>query len=122
MLGQVKPQTVSKDEIEKSGLEICKPAALEQYEKDGRVASNCLERVSLVYTPVLCSVSLTSVPLTSASSAWMTTTPRMIFGYSAASMHSIRFASTNGCRRVRIIALPVGPKYVELSVSQCLMY
>ena len=53
MLGQVKPQTVSKDEIEKSGLEICKPAALEQYETDGRVASNCLERVSLINTSVL---------------------------------------------------------------------
>lgn len=68
MLGQVKPPTVSKEEIEKSGLEICKPAALEEYEKAGRVASNCLERVSLFYTPAQC-VSLTSMSFTSVLSA-----------------------------------------------------
>lgn len=48
MLGQVKPQTASKEEIEKSGLEIINPAKLEQYEKEGKVASNCLERVGLL--------------------------------------------------------------------------
>lgn len=46
LLGQVKPQTVTKDEIDKSGLEIISPATLEQYERDGKVASNCLDRVS----------------------------------------------------------------------------
>jgi len=44
LLGQVKPQTVSKEEIDNSGLEIIKPAVLEQYEKEGKVASNCMER------------------------------------------------------------------------------
>jgi len=44
LLGQVKPQTVSKEEIDNSGLEVIRPAALEQYEKDGKVASNCMER------------------------------------------------------------------------------
>jgi len=44
LLGQVKPQTVSKEEIDKSDLEIVKPTVLEQYEKEGKVASNCLER------------------------------------------------------------------------------
>jgi hypothetical protein len=46
LLGQVKPPTVSKEEIEKSGLEILKPAILEQYEKDGKVSSNCTEKAS----------------------------------------------------------------------------
>jgi len=46
LLGQVKPQTVSKEEIDNSGLEILQLAALEQYEKDGKIASNCVERVS----------------------------------------------------------------------------
>ncbi|KAG9315668.1 hypothetical protein JVU11DRAFT_3314 [Chiua virens] len=44
LLGQVKPPTVSKDEIEKSGLEIIKASSLEQYEKEGCVASNCVDR------------------------------------------------------------------------------
>lgn len=45
LLGQVKPPTVSKDEIDKSGLEVFKAESLEEYEKDGRVAANCVERV-----------------------------------------------------------------------------
>lgn len=44
LLGQVKPPTVSKDEIDKSGLEVFKAELLEKYEKDGRVATNCVER------------------------------------------------------------------------------
>ncbi|KAF9221511.1 hypothetical protein BS17DRAFT_250292 [Gyrodon lividus] len=44
LLGQVKPPTVSKDEIEKSGLEIIKASMLEEYEKQGRVANNCIDR------------------------------------------------------------------------------
>jgi hypothetical protein len=46
LLGQVKPPVATKEEIEKSGLEIIKPADLERYEKEGRVASNCVERVN----------------------------------------------------------------------------
>jgi hypothetical protein len=48
LLGQVKPPTVSKEEIEQSGLEILKPATLEQYEKEGKVSSNCTEKVGSV--------------------------------------------------------------------------
>jgi len=44
LLGQVKPPTVSKEEIEKSGLEIIRASMLEEYEKQGRVASNCIDR------------------------------------------------------------------------------
>jgi len=44
LLGQVKPPTVSKEEIDKSGLEIIKAAQLSQHENDGKVSSNCLDR------------------------------------------------------------------------------
>ncbi|PPQ89111.1 hypothetical protein CVT25_006483 [Psilocybe cyanescens] len=44
LLGQVKPPTVSKDDIDNSGLEIIKAAELVQHEKDGKVSSNCLDR------------------------------------------------------------------------------
>lgn len=47
LLGQVKPPTVSKDEIEKSGLEIIPASMLKEYEKQGRVASNCIDRVRI---------------------------------------------------------------------------
>lgn len=49
LLGQVKPPTVSKDEIDKSGLEIIKAAQLSQHENDGKVSSNCLDRVCIIY-------------------------------------------------------------------------
>ena len=45
LLGQVKPPTTSKEELEKSGLEIIKPSDLEAYEKEGKISSNCIERV-----------------------------------------------------------------------------
>lgn len=44
LLGQVKPPTATREEIEKSGLQIIKPCDLEKYEKEGRVASNCVDR------------------------------------------------------------------------------
>ncbi|KAF7972017.1 hypothetical protein HWV62_19223 [Athelia sp. TMB] len=44
LLGQVKPQTVTKEAIDKSNLEIISPGTLEQYEREGKVASNCLDR------------------------------------------------------------------------------
>jgi len=44
LLGQVKPPTVTKDEIEKSGLEIIKAAQLSLDENNGKVSSNCLDR------------------------------------------------------------------------------
>jgi hypothetical protein len=45
LLGQVKPPTATREDIESSGLEVIKPTVLGQYEKDGKVASNCIERV-----------------------------------------------------------------------------
>lgn len=47
LLGQVKPPTVSKEDIENSGLEIIKASMLEEYEKQGHVASSCIERVRI---------------------------------------------------------------------------
>ncbi|KAF9468743.1 hypothetical protein BDZ94DRAFT_1294288 [Collybia nuda] len=44
LLGQVKPPTVTKEDIDKSGLEIIKAAQVEQYEQDGKISSNCTER------------------------------------------------------------------------------
>ncbi|KAG1777204.1 hypothetical protein EV702DRAFT_970122 [Suillus placidus] len=44
LLGQVKPPTASKEEIDKSGLEVIKANSLEEYAKDGRVATNCVDR------------------------------------------------------------------------------
>ncbi|CDO74569.1 hypothetical protein BN946_scf184771.g5 [Trametes cinnabarina] len=44
LLGQVKPQVASWEDIEKSDLQIVKFSELEQYERDGKVASNCTER------------------------------------------------------------------------------
>lgn len=46
MLGHAKPPTVTREEIEKSGLETIKPAMLSVYEDQGRVSYNCIERVS----------------------------------------------------------------------------
>lgn len=44
LLGQTKPPTASKEDIDNSGLEIIKPEQLVAREKEGRVASNCIER------------------------------------------------------------------------------
>ncbi|KIK26672.1 hypothetical protein PISMIDRAFT_675581 [Pisolithus microcarpus 441] len=43
-LGQVKPPTASREDIERSGLEVIQPSSLEEYEKTDRIASNCIER------------------------------------------------------------------------------
>ncbi|EAU80868.2 hypothetical protein CC1G_03044 [Coprinopsis cinerea okayama7 len=44
MLGHARAPTVTKEDIEKAGLEIIKPWQLSQYEDEGRVAYNCIER------------------------------------------------------------------------------
>ena len=44
MLGHSKPPTVTKEDIDKSGLETIKPWQLTQYEDEGRVSYNCIER------------------------------------------------------------------------------
>ncbi|KAK0475748.1 hypothetical protein IW261DRAFT_1492680 [Armillaria novae-zelandiae] len=44
LLGQVKPPTVSKEEIDKSGLEVIKSVSLAEYERGGKISSNCVDR------------------------------------------------------------------------------
>lgn len=44
-LTNVKAPTATKEEIEKSGLEIIRIEQLGQYERDGKISSNCIERV-----------------------------------------------------------------------------
>lgn len=46
LLGQVKPPTATHEEIDNSGLQIIKGSDLSRYEEDGRVASNCVDRVN----------------------------------------------------------------------------
>jgi hypothetical protein len=45
LLGQAKPQTASKEDIDNSGLEVIRMSALAEYEKLGRVAPMCVDRV-----------------------------------------------------------------------------
>lgn len=45
LLGQVKPPTATKDDLEKSGLEIIKASEVPQHEKEGKISSNCTDRV-----------------------------------------------------------------------------
>lgn len=47
LLGQVKPPTATRDDIEKSGLKTFKASALSEYEQTGKVSNNCVDRVSL---------------------------------------------------------------------------
>jgi hypothetical protein len=51
LLGQVKPPTVTKEEIEKSGLEIIRLSQLKQYEGEGKVATSCVDRVRSMLSP-----------------------------------------------------------------------
>ncbi|KAI0768971.1 hypothetical protein BD413DRAFT_558742 [Trametes elegans] len=44
LLGQVKPQVATREDIDKSDLQIVKFSELARYEREGRVASNCLDR------------------------------------------------------------------------------
>ncbi|THH28025.1 hypothetical protein EUX98_g6165 [Antrodiella citrinella] len=44
LLGQVKPPVATRDDIEKSGLEIVKASEMKHHEEEGRIASNCMER------------------------------------------------------------------------------
>lgn len=49
LLGQAKPQTVSKEDIDNSGLEVMRSSSLTEYEKAGRVAPMCVDRVCLPF-------------------------------------------------------------------------
>jgi len=44
LLGQVKPPVASKEDIEKSGLEVIKATQMAEYTKNGRIAENTVER------------------------------------------------------------------------------
>lgn len=44
LLGQVKPSTVSKEDIDNSGLEVIKASLLPQYYKEDRITANCLDQ------------------------------------------------------------------------------
>ena len=46
LLGQVKPPVATREDIDNSGLQIVKSSELPRLEEEGRVASNCVERVS----------------------------------------------------------------------------
>lgn len=63
MLGHAKPPTVTKEEIEKSGLETIKPAQLAEYEEAGKISSNCTERVRDVLSSTPLEPVLTLRPL-----------------------------------------------------------
>jgi hypothetical protein len=47
LLGQVKPPTASKEDIDNSGLEVIRSGVLTEYEKVGRIAPMCVDRVCL---------------------------------------------------------------------------
>jgi len=47
LIGQAKPPTATPEDIEKSGLQIIKSTNIPQYAAEGRLASNCIDRVSL---------------------------------------------------------------------------
>jgi hypothetical protein len=103
LLGQVKPPTVSKEEIEKSGLEIVKPAVLEQYEKDGKVSSNCAEKVSPstgVNTAVLSRIVSLAYSVSSVSTSMTRTT---MSDFSVADMRSTKTVLISGFRQAGII-------------------
>ena len=57
LLGQAKPQTASKEEIDNSGLEVIRMSALAEYEKIGRVAPMCVDRVTCTSQFFLCSLT-----------------------------------------------------------------
>lgn len=46
LLGQVKPPVATREDIDNSGLQIINSSELSRLEEQGRVASNCVERVS----------------------------------------------------------------------------
>ena len=49
LLGQVKPPTATKEEIEKSGLQVFKASKIGEYEREGKISGNCVERVCVSF-------------------------------------------------------------------------
>ena len=115
LLGQVKPPTVSKDEIDKSGLEIIKAAQLSQHENDGKVSSNCLDRVGCFsrFQSENAWMLITTIYLGSVLYVWMIISPRTIFALCRVAMLSIKLALMSGYRLEGITVLLVGQRYVQ---------
>jgi Ring finger domain len=51
LLGHVKPQTATREDIDNSGLEVLRPNMLAEYEKIGRIAPMCVDRVRSFFCP-----------------------------------------------------------------------
>ena len=49
LLGNAKSSTASREDIERSGLEVIKRSQLEEYEKSKKISSNCAERVCFFF-------------------------------------------------------------------------
>ena len=63
LLGQVKPPTATKEDIDNSGLEVIRSSVLVEYEKVGRIAPMCVDRVRLDLTFCLgINADVSSVP------------------------------------------------------------
>lgn len=54
----MKPPTATKEEIEKSGLQVFKASKIGEYEQEGKIAGNCVERVCEVLRHILVSHKL----------------------------------------------------------------
>lgn len=50
LLGQVKPPVATEEDVRSSGLEIIKGSSLQEYESENKVAGNCVERVSFLFS------------------------------------------------------------------------
>ena len=63
LLGQVMPPTATKEDFNNSGLEVIHWSMLVEYEKAGRIAPMCVDRVRLDFTFCLgINANLWSVP------------------------------------------------------------
>jgi hypothetical protein len=54
LLGHVKPQTATREDIDNSGLEVIRPNMLVEYEKIGRIAPMCVDRVRSFFCLFFC--------------------------------------------------------------------
>lgn len=109
----MKPPTVSKDEIDKSGLEIIKASQLPQHEKDGKVASNCLDRVSH-FLDQTHQLWLTFYFPDSVSFAWTIMIRTMTSVSCLVAMLSTKDVLTSGYRKAGTTVLPAVPRCVRL--------
>lgn len=94
LIGQVKPQVASKEDIEQSGLEVFKASQLSDYETTHKVASNTVERVCPSFVINLILVLMCCCP----HSVWfvlMTMNPKKMFGCLHVAMRSTRNALTS---------------------------